>query len=77
MDRLGGNSFCAFTSEAILSGRVRDSAGKALLAKQLGDLSSNMPQFDLKTGAIKQKKVKKEKTPAEEAVQGLKLLEKK
>ena len=63
--------------KASISGRVRDAAGKALLAKQLGDVNNNMPSFDLKTGTLKQKKAKKEKSPAEEALQGLKTLEKK
>lgn len=63
--------------KASISGRVRDAAGKALLSKQLGDLSNNMPTFDLKTGSLKQKKARKEKTPVDEALQGLKTLEKK
>ena len=65
------------SAQVSLSGRVRDAAGKALLAKQLGDLNTNLPQFDLKTGAIKSKKAKKEKTPVEQAVIDLKTLEKK
>lgn len=63
--------------KASISGRVRDAAGKALLAKQLGDVNNNMPSFGLKTGTLKQKKAKKEKSPVEEALQGLKTLEKK
>ena len=35
------------------------------------------PQFDLKTGLLKQKKVKKEKTPQEEAAKDIKAFEKK
>ena len=61
-----------------LSGRVKDEAGKALLKKQLGELgSSNLTRLDLKTGALKSKKVKKQKTPEEEAVRDLKTLQKK
>ncbi len=63
--------------KASISGRVRDAAGKALLAKQLGDINNTMPTFDLKTGSLKQKKNKKEKSPVDEALQGLKTLEKK
>ena len=71
------NEFHTLSAQVSLSGRVRDAAGKALLAKQLGDLNTNLPQFDLKTGAIKSKKAKKEKTPVEQAVVDLKTLEKK
>ena len=60
-----------------ISGRVRVAAGKALLSNQLEDLTNNMPNLDLKTGTLKQKKAKKEKTPVDEALHGLKTLEKK
>ena len=69
--------FHTLSAQVSLSGRVRDAAGKALLAKQLGDLNTNVPQFDLKTGAIRSKKAKKEKSPVEQAVSDLKTLEKK
>lgn len=71
------NEFHTLSAQVSLSGRVRDAAGKALLAKQLGDLNTNVPQFDLKTGAIRSKKAKKEKSPVEQAVGDLKTLEKK
>lgn len=68
-----------FESQVNLSGRVRDAAGKALLQKQLGDVSGSHlgPSFDVKTGTIRQKKQKKEKTPEETAIAALKILEKK
>lgn len=68
-----------FESQVNLSGRVRDAAGKALLQKQLGDVSGSHlgPSFDVKTGTIRQKKQKKEKTPQETAIAALKILEKK
>ncbi|CAK9118579.1 unnamed protein product [Durusdinium trenchii] len=61
-----------------LSGRVRESAHKDLLKKQLGNLMNDDVSFmDLKTGAIKVKKPKKEKSPAEEAMGELKKIDKK
>lgn len=61
-----------------LSGRVKDGAAKALLQKQLGGLGANIGEFmDLKTGAIKAKKPKKEKPPEQEAIAELKKVEKK
>ncbi|CAK9075218.1 unnamed protein product [Durusdinium trenchii] len=60
-------------SEVSLSGRVKDGAAKALLQKQLGGLGANIGEFmDLKTGAIKAKKPKKEKPPEQEAIAELK-----
>ena len=57
---------------------MRDQAGKEMLAKQLQGLNASLPAFlDIKTGVIKSKKQKKEKTPDEEAWQELKKLEKK
>ncbi|CAK9061534.1 UBA domain-containing protein [Durusdinium trenchii] len=65
-------------SEVSLSGRVKDGAAKALLQKQLGGLGANIGEFmDLKTGAIKAKKPKKEKPPEQEAIAELKKVEKK
>lgn len=71
---------CYHTSGAkvSLSGRVRDQAGKEMLAKQLQGLQANLPSFlDMNTGTIKARKPKKEKTAEEEAVAELKKLEKK
>lgn len=49
-----------------------------MLKKQLGGLGNNIgPFMDLNTGAIKNKKVRKEKTAEEEALAELKKLEKK
>lgn len=64
-------------SEVSISGRVRDDAAKKLLAKQLGSLNDDIARFDIETGQIKSKKPKKEKTPAELALQEIKTFEKK
>ncbi|CAL1127365.1 unnamed protein product [Cladocopium goreaui] len=64
-------------TNASLKGRVRDDNAKKLIAKQLGGLMDDVPSFDLKTGQIKTKKAKKEKSPEDMAVQELKQLEKK
>ncbi|CAL1132345.1 unnamed protein product [Cladocopium goreaui] len=64
-------------ANASLKGRVRDDNAKKLIAKQLGGLMDDVPSFDLKTGQIKTKKGKKEKSPEDMAVQELKQLEKK
>ena len=64
-------------TKATVGGRVRDADAKKLVAKQLNEATADLPQFDLKTGAIKQKKAKKEKTPEQEAARELKLLDKK
>ena len=59
--------------EVELSGRVKDSAAAGLLKKQLGGLAD--PTFmDLKTGAIRSKKAKKERTPEQEAISEMKKL---
>ena len=63
--------------KASLKGRVRDDNAKKLIAKQLGGLMDDVPSFDLKTGQIKTKKAKKEKSPEVMAVQEHKQLEKK
>ena len=63
--------------KASLKGRVRDDNAKKLIAKQLGGLMDDVPNLCLKTGQIKSKKAKKEKTPEDMAVQELKALEKK
>ena len=61
-----------------MGGRVRDEQSKKIVAKQLGENMNDLaPQFDVKTGQIKSKKAKKEKTPEQEAAASLKLLEKK
>lgn len=61
-----------------LSGRVKDAGAKDMLKKQLQGLGNNMDDFlCLKTGAIKSKKMKKQKTAEEEAQQEMKKLEKK
>ena len=66
-------------SQVSLSGRVKDTAARDMLKKQLGGLGNNIgPFMDLNTGAIKNKKVRKEeKTAEEEALAELKKLEKK
>lgn len=65
-------------SQVSLSGRVEDTAARDMLKKQLGGLGNNIgPFMDLNTGAIKNKKVRKEKTAEEEALAELKKLEKK
>lgn len=62
--------------EVSLSGRVRDSGAKQLLAKQLGQIQS--PTFmDLQTGQIKSKKPPKEKSPEQISVFELKTLQRK
>ena len=49
-----------------------------MLKKQLQALGDNMPEFlDLKTGALKSKKPKKEKSPEEEVMVEVKKLVKK
>ena len=64
-------------TKASISGRVKDDASKALLKKQLGDLCPSGHTLDLKTGVIKSKKAKKEKTPAQEAMAEMKKMHKK
>ncbi len=63
-------------SKASLGGRVRDKAGKEQIAKQLGSLN-DLAMVDMETGQIKAKKAKKQKSPSEQAVADLKVLEKK
>ena len=48
-----------------------------MLKKQLQGMGNFDEMIDLKTGAIRSKKAKKTKTPAEEAQQEMKKLEKK
>ena len=61
-----------------VGGRVRSPAMKALLAKQLGvamnSFEGEQGLLDLKTGAIKGKKAKKEKTPEQAALVDAKAL---
>ena len=65
-------------SEASISGRVRDSAAKGVLAKQLQGLGAQSPAFmNLSTGQIKSKKVPKEKSPEELMIAEMKKLQKK
>lgn len=72
-----GSCTCRFGSKASISGRVRDAGAKSLLAKQLQGLGADGPSFlDLKTGQIKVKKAKKEKTKEEEAIADVKKLSK-
>ena len=61
-------------TQAGISGRVKDPESKKLVAKQLQGVADLMPDFDLKTGQIKQKKVPKEKSPIELAIKDLKTL---
>ncbi|CAK9049560.1 unnamed protein product [Durusdinium trenchii] len=66
------------SSGVSISGRVSESKAKELLKKQLGGLGDGIGNFlDMKTGAIKSKKPKKEKTAEEEAIAEVKKLEKK
>lgn len=44
------------------------------MAQQLQTVADNMPEFDLKTGQLKQKKVPKEKAPEDVAAKNLKTL---
>ena len=48
-----------------------------MLAKQMGDLSSEFTSMDMKTGQIKQRKPKKEVSAEQTALKDLKTLEKK
>lgn len=58
-----------------LSGRCKDDESKKHVASQLKSaMNTTLPQFDLKTGQIKQKKVPKEKSPAELAIKDLKAM---
>ena len=63
-----------------VGGRVRSPEMKALLAKQLGQGLASLEGagfVDTKTGRISSKKTKKEKTPAQLAIDEVKKLEKK
>lgn len=61
-----------------MSGRVRDKGALQLLKKQLTGLVENMPDFlDLKTGRLKVKKAKKEKSSEELAMLDIKKMCKK
>ena len=64
-------------AKAMVSGRVRDSEGKKMIAKEMQNMSNDMPTFDLTTGAIKAKKQKKEKSAEDQSSKELKTLEKK
>lgn len=64
-------------TQAAISGRVRDKESKKVVAQQLANVNKAVPEFDLKTGQIKSKKVPKEKTPQQLACKDLKDLEKK
>ncbi|CAK9054904.1 UBA domain-containing protein [Durusdinium trenchii] len=59
---------------AAISGRVKDKESKQIVAQQLQTVADNMPEFDLKTGQLKQKKVPKEKAPEDVAAKNLKTL---
>ena len=59
-------------SKVSVGGRVKSSAGKKLISKQLGGLRDDVLRFDVEIGQIKSKKPKKEKTPEEQALAGLK-----
>ena len=69
---LGAKLVVGHVTEVELSGRVRDSASKGLLKQQLGSLGGNPAFLDLNTGAIKNKKAKKMKTPEQEVAMELK-----
>ena len=58
----------------MISGRVRDTESKKLVAKQMSELGNGIPVFDLKTGAIKSKKAKKPLPPEVEILRELKTL---
>lgn len=60
-----------------MSGRVRDGGAKALLARQLTGVGSNVDFMNLQTGAIRSKKPRKEKTQEEEVMAEMKKLFKK
>lgn len=61
-----------------VGGRVRSGEMKALIAKQLGSSMASLEsqgQLDLKTGAIKAKKPKKEKSAEKLALEEVKKME--
>lgn len=62
--------------KASLGGRVKDVNARKMLAKQMGDLSSEFASMDMKTGQIKQRKPKKEVSAEQTAMKDLKTLEK-
>ena len=67
-----------FDLEVKMSGRVRDKGAMDLLKKQMQGLADGMPeQLDLKTGRLKSKKVKKEKSAEEAAMIDMKKMCKK
>lgn len=64
-------------TEIKVGGRVRSASMKQLIAKQLKvgvESVDSQGQMDLKTGVIKNKKSKKEKTPAQTAISEAKQL---
>jgi hypothetical protein len=58
---LHGFTCQSWSSEASLSGRVKDAAAKGMLSKQLGGLTGDVAFLDQATGVIKSKKPKKRK----------------
>ena len=64
-------------TKVALNGRVRGADAKNLLTKQLQGLGTAPELMNLTTGAIKSKKVKKEKNPEEEAMFEMKKMSKK
>ena len=74
---INDHRYASLIPEASLGGRVKDAKSKSLVAKQLGNMNtSQLPEFDLDTGAFKVKKPKKDKSPRDLAVLVLKELEK-
>lgn len=67
-----------FAPKATMSGRVRDKGALELIRKQMQGVADGLPeQLDLKTGRLTSKKMKKERTPAENAMNDIKKMYKK